>query len=1143
MCGVPAEVDHAATIPVELGAEKAYYQNKVPYQCNEGYTQDGTATGKNNFEIECLASKEFTATKTCEAVKCGAVPSVEFGTSEMASATFNESVRFDCQEGHTVDGTADGDRGFTVKCLATGTYGELQACKPISCGEPDDIPNAARPSGTKVYKDTVKYSCFEGFTLDGQKSGATDFTVECHDDGKFDNMKSCLPKVCGEPPKEINVLFATTQDEGLVRYPQTTEVMCRDGYTVGGDAGGASTFVVKCLSTGDFEQVDERECQAVRCGAPPAMPNATLSRIETPTPTKPGLTRNVWYGLPIGDVMPDVYKKKPSVTDHVDNINVGSTGDAWPGLTQKDDFVVRFSGALKIEKGGEYQFQLESDDGSFLYINGEQIVDNDGLHGMQKREGRINLEEGPQALTVMFFEKGGGAGIVLRWNGPDSGNGWQTVPSSAFQTKGGNLNYEEKAVYKCDEGFTTGGEWDAPTEFRYECLPSGELSGPSPENQCRNVNDCERHTCGKKGVCVDLVGPAPAYTCQCDHGYEIQTAANGEKFCGNVDDCQGKDCGQGVCEDLVGDYTCHCSSGYYIGLVGEQKTCVPVECAADTPSVENGRMLSTHSGAVTFPATLRYKCDVGYSTDGSVVDDARKFQAQCESDGQLVGMRTCQKITCGTPHVLPFTHLVLPGSPRRSVEYNDKAEYECDTGHTVGGAPDGPKNFEVTCQDNGVLTDPQVCEAVKCGPAPHVPHSRPGIAGNVEFGQHLEYTCDLGYTLDSTVHGATDFQRHCLEDGEFSALEIEDPCHPISAGAAPSIGNAELAEYAGASVASASVDVFYPNGVEYRCKPGYSTNGAASGPTKITARVNSIGGFTPALPSECQLISFSVRGRVKNARSGVSLSGVKITVKDTSNTVDSSWGAFTLRNVPAGTVTLVYEKADFIKTERVLTINGNVNSGGIADINMSPSMASDEWRAVVKWGSSPRDLDTYAKWGSRKVCWYQTRQSASSVEGTLEQDKTSGYGPETVYLKGVGNCRGGSSYCDINYYINDYGRTGTMLPKGEAEVTLYNGDHVAGAWKITDGGCPATVKDAAEGTPTSSGNWWHVFTINAETNQLKWSCKSDALQMVEAARNSTQHTEHTQHVKPMVDRVATDVLVEKPHFEKPHLRIKRSTSK
>ena len=143
-------------------------------------------------------------------------------------------------------------------------------------------------------------------------------------------------------------------------------------------------------------------------------------------------------------------------------------------------------------------------------------------------------------------------------------------------------------------------------------LPSGQLSAPTPDNQCRNVNDCEEHTCGPRGQCVDLIGAYPAYTCQCDHGFEIQTNDLGEKHCGNIDDCAGTDCGVGTCRDLIGSATCICPSGYFIGAATDStKTCLPVQCSSSAPTVSNGRMLSSHSGAVNFPTSIRYKCAAG----------------------------------------------------------------------------------------------------------------------------------------------------------------------------------------------------------------------------------------------------------------------------------------------------------------------------------------------------------------------------------------------------------------------------------------------------------------------------------------------------------------------------------------------------
>merc|ERR1719157_85055 len=105
---------------------------------------------------------------------------------------------------------------------------------------------------------------------------------------------------------------------------------------------------------------------------------------------------------------------------------------------------------------------------------------------------------------------------------------------------------------------------------------------------------------------------------------------------------------------------------------------------------------------------------------------------------------------------------------------------------------------------------------------------------------NIIYRCDMGYTTDGSRAGPTEFgPRTCKKEAEFTPLaEVGNECRPIHAGKAPVVQNAMLTEYAGKGVEDqrSLPDVYYPNGLEYRCKPGYSTNGAPSGPTKISVR-------------------------------------------------------------------------------------------------------------------------------------------------------------------------------------------------------------------------------------------------------------------------------------------------------------------
>jgi len=79
---------------------------------------------------------------------------------------------------------------------------------------------------------------------------------------------------------------------------------------------------------------------------------------------------------------------------------------------------------------GVWTFHLTSDDGSVLRIDGDLVVDNDGLHSATTRSGRVALERGLHRIEVGFFEAGGQDDVVLEWTGPETPR--QSVPTAAF---------------------------------------------------------------------------------------------------------------------------------------------------------------------------------------------------------------------------------------------------------------------------------------------------------------------------------------------------------------------------------------------------------------------------------------------------------------------------------------------------------------------------------------------------------------------------------------------------------------------------------------------------------------------------------------------------------------------------------------
>ena len=79
---------------------------------------------------------------------------------------------------------------------------------------------------------------------------------------------------------------------------------------------------------------------------------------------------------------------------------------------------VAFDGYIYVSQDGWYFFYTKSDDGSKLYINNQNVVNNDGIHGWQERGGWINLQAGYHRIDVDFFSE--------RW-WPGSG-GWLPRP-------------------------------------------------------------------------------------------------------------------------------------------------------------------------------------------------------------------------------------------------------------------------------------------------------------------------------------------------------------------------------------------------------------------------------------------------------------------------------------------------------------------------------------------------------------------------------------------------------------------------------------------------------------------------------------------------------------------------------------------
>jgi len=124
----------------------------------------------------------------------------------------------------------------------------------------------------------------------------------------------------------------------------------------------------------------------------------------------PGALAYTWYQGQ-WNRLPDLSLESPSGY----GIAPGVSLDPIPAT---EDFAVRFTGYLSIHAAGEYRFSTTSDDGSALYIDDQRVVNNDGLHGLQTKTGRVTLAPGTHRLRVEFFQRGGGQGLSVTYRTP-----------------------------------------------------------------------------------------------------------------------------------------------------------------------------------------------------------------------------------------------------------------------------------------------------------------------------------------------------------------------------------------------------------------------------------------------------------------------------------------------------------------------------------------------------------------------------------------------------------------------------------------------------------------------------------------------------------------------------------------------------
>ncbi|MEO8413955.1 MAG: alpha-L-fucosidase [Ginsengibacter sp.] len=95
---------------------------------------------------------------------------------------------------------------------------------------------------------------------------------------------------------------------------------------------------------------------------------------------------------------------------------------------RRKNIALSFEGLIKINKNALYNFSTLSDDGSKLFIDGIEIVDNDGEHAAVEITGKAALKKGYHTIKVVYFGSGDVNELRVTWQPAGKKN--EMIPSN-----------------------------------------------------------------------------------------------------------------------------------------------------------------------------------------------------------------------------------------------------------------------------------------------------------------------------------------------------------------------------------------------------------------------------------------------------------------------------------------------------------------------------------------------------------------------------------------------------------------------------------------------------------------------------------------------------------------------------------------
>ncbi len=239
---------------------------------------------------------------------------------------------------------------------------------------------------------------------------------------------------------------------------------------------------------------------ALLLGKPTIPINLSENHQITETQDIPGLATSLYLFDNMETVLEELNTGEPILSGISPAIHIADKADLGKINT---NVLLEFKGYLTLDEETNVDFRLVSDDGSYLYINDQLIIDNGGFHGTEARDGEVILKPGKNDIRVVYFNGAAGGVVSLQW-APHGAKNYEIVPAKLLSHHGNQIRESVPHVPKAMLVRNIPGDQNKVSGVH----PSFDLAQARPDSFQGRIGGMDFLSDGSLAVCTwDSLGP------------------------------------------------------------------------------------------------------------------------------------------------------------------------------------------------------------------------------------------------------------------------------------------------------------------------------------------------------------------------------------------------------------------------------------------------------------------------------------------------------------------------------------------------------------------------------------------------------------------------------------------------------------